>query len=64
MDSLSTRTLSVMTLAVLLVGFAPRSAVADDVSPEKTVTEELLDILRQAGTIDEKQYRSLKDRAR
>ena len=32
MDSLSTRTMSVMTLAVLLVGFSPRSAVADDVS--------------------------------
>lgn len=64
MDSLSTRIMSVLTLALLLVGFGPRSAVADDVSPEKTVTEELLDILRQAGTIDENQYRSLKQRAR
>jgi phosphate-selective porin OprO/OprP len=48
---------------VLLVCSGPPSAVADDVSPGKTVIEELLDILRQDGMIDENQYRSLKGRA-
>ena len=51
-------------VGLFLIGFGPPSALADDVSPEKTVTEELLDILREAGTIDENQYRSLKRRAR
>ncbi len=64
MGSLFRLTLSVMVVALLLVSVGPPSAMADDVSPEKTVTEELLDILRQVGTIDEDQYQSLKRRAR
>ena len=55
MGSFFRLTLSVMAVTLLLVWVGPPSAVADDVSPEKTVTEELLDILRQAGTIDEDQ---------
>lgn len=64
MNSHSVCIVRVLALALLLIGFDSRVACADDVSPEKSVTEELLDILREAGTIDEKQYRSLKHRAR
>jgi len=64
MGSFFRLTLSVMAVTLLLAWVGSPSAMADDVSPEKTVTEELLDILRQAGTIDEDQYQSLKRRAR
>ena len=50
-------------LCTILLGFS--GAVSADEIPEPTsVTEELLEILRAAGTINDTQYRELRDRAR
>jgi len=50
-------------LCAILLGPAG-SAPADEVSEPKSVAEELLDILRAAGTINDTQYRDLQTRAR
>ncbi len=57
-------TLLASFIATLAIAVAPRLAMADDVALEGSVTEELLDILLQAGMIDAEKYRSLKERAR
>ena len=50
-------------LCAILLGFAG-AASADEVSESKSVAEELLEILRAAGTINDTQYRDLSERAR
>ncbi len=50
-------------LCAILLGFAG-VASADEISEPKSVAEELLEILRAAGTINDTQYRELRDRAR
>jgi phosphate-selective porin OprO/OprP len=50
-------------LFTILLGFAGNTS-ADEVSESKSVAEELLDILRAAGTINDTQYRDLSERAR
>ena len=49
--------------AAMLLGFVA-TASADDIEAPKSVAEELLDILRAAGTIGEAQYLELRERAR
>jgi phosphate-selective porin OprO/OprP len=62
------RFLTGVALALTVVAFESGlqgAARADDLeAAEKTVTEELLDILLEAGTIDDARYQSLKARAR
>jgi len=50
-------------LCAILLGFAG-AASADEVSESKSVAEELLEILRAAGTINDTQYRDLSERVR
>ncbi len=52
----------IFTIAILLGIAAP--AWTDEIEAPKSVAEELLDILRAAGTIGEAQYLELRDRAR
>jgi len=57
------RNTAAAALCAILLGFAG-AALADEIPAPKSVAEELLDILRAAGTIDETQYRDLSERAR
>jgi phosphate-selective porin OprO/OprP len=50
-------------LCAILLGFAG-GASADEITETKSVAEELLEILRAAGTIDDAQYQDLRERAR
>ena len=50
-------------LCAILLGFAG-AASAGEIAEPKSVAEELLEILRAAGTIDDTQYRELRERAR
>ncbi len=50
-------------VCTILLGFAG-SISADEIPESRTVAEELLEILRAAGTIDDNQYRDLSERAR
>jgi len=51
------------TLCTLLLGFAG-AVSADEIPASRSVAEELLEILRAAGTINDSQYRDLSKRAR
>jgi phosphate-selective porin OprO/OprP len=50
-------------VCAILLGFAG-AVSADEIPEPKSVAEELLEILRAAGTIDDTQYRDLSERAR
>ena len=50
-------------LCAILLGFAG-AVSADEIPAPKSVAEELLEILRAAGTINDSQYRDLSERAR
>ena len=50
-------------VCAILLGFAG-AVSADEIPESKSVAEELLEILRAAGTIDDTQYRDLRERAR
>ncbi len=50
-------------ICTILLGFAG-AVSADEIPESKSVAEELLEILRAAGTIDDNQYRDLSERAR
>ena len=50
-------------LCAILLGFSGVVS-ADEIPESKSVAEELLEILRAAGTINDTQYRELRDRAR
>jgi phosphate-selective porin OprO/OprP len=50
-------------VCTILLGFAG-AASADEITEPKSVAEELLEILRAAGTIDDTQHRELRERAR
>jgi phosphate-selective porin OprO/OprP len=50
-------------LCAILLGFSG-AVSADEIPAPKSVAEELLEILRAAGTINDTQYRDLRDRAR
>ena len=50
-------------VCTILLGFAV-AASADEITEPKSVAEELLEILHTAGTIDDTQYRELRERAR
>ena len=52
----------IFAIAILL-GFAEQAS-SDEIEAPKSVAEELLDILRAAGTIGEAQYQELRERAR
>ncbi len=56
------KSVRIFIIAVLL-GFGP-VASADEIEMPKSVAEELLEILRAAGTISEAQYFELRERAR
>jgi phosphate-selective porin OprO/OprP len=56
------RAAGIFAISFLLAPAAPASA--DEIEAPKSVAEELLEILRAAGTIDETQYRELRERAR
>ncbi len=50
-------------VCTILLGFAG-AVSADEIPESRSVAEELLEILRAAGTINDTQYRDLRDRAR